>query len=72
MTLGEFEDMMDSCVRCSKCKFIPQLVIQSHRFSSICPSIDYYNFHAYMHMRKLVKKIQNLVLSQISLLVKVK
>ncbi|MGY5857828.1 MAG: (Fe-S)-binding protein [Candidatus Thorarchaeota archaeon] len=47
MTLGEFEDMMDSCVRCSKCKFIPQLVIQSKRFSSICPSIDYYNFHAY-------------------------
>ncbi|MHA1577339.1 MAG: (Fe-S)-binding protein, partial [Candidatus Thorarchaeota archaeon] len=47
MTLGEFENMMDSCVRCSKCKYIPQLVIQSKRFSSICPSIDYYNFHAY-------------------------
>lgn len=47
MTLGELEDMMDSCVRCSKCKFIPQLVIQSKRFSSICPSIDYFNFHAY-------------------------
>jgi Fe-S oxidoreductase len=47
MTLGEFEEMMDSCVRCSKCKFIPQLVIQSKRFSSICPSIDYFNFHAY-------------------------
>ncbi len=47
MTLGKLEDMMDSCVRCSKCKFIPQLVIQSKRFSSICPSIDYYNFHAY-------------------------
>ncbi|TFG34857.1 (Fe-S)-binding protein [Candidatus Thorarchaeota archaeon] len=47
MTLDEFEDMMDSCVRCSSCKFIPQLVIQSKRFSSACPSVDYYNFHAY-------------------------
>ena len=47
MALGELEDMMDSCVHCSKCKFIPQLVIQSKRFSSICPSIDFYNFHAY-------------------------
>jgi Fe-S oxidoreductase len=47
MTLGDFEDMMDSCVRCSKCKFLPQLQIKSQRFSSICPSIQYYNFHAY-------------------------
>jgi Fe-S oxidoreductase len=47
MTLDEFEDMMDSCVRCSKCKFLPQLQIKSQRFSHICPSIEYYNFHAY-------------------------
>lgn len=47
MTLGEMEDMMDSCVRCSKCKFLPQLQIKSKRFSHICPSIEYYNFHAY-------------------------
>ncbi len=47
MTLGDFEEMMDSCVRCSKCKFIPQIQIKSKRFSHICPSIEYYNFHAY-------------------------
>ena len=47
MTLDEFEDMMDSCVRCSKCKFIPQLAIKSKRFSHICPSIQFYNFHSY-------------------------
>ncbi|MFW9978179.1 MAG: (Fe-S)-binding protein [Candidatus Thorarchaeota archaeon] len=47
MTLGDFEDMMDSCVRCSKCKFIPQIQIKSKRFSHICPSIEYFNFHAY-------------------------
>ncbi|MGY5876734.1 MAG: (Fe-S)-binding protein [Candidatus Thorarchaeota archaeon] len=47
MTLSKMEDMMDSCVRCSKCKFIPQLAIKSQRFSHICPSVQYYNFHAY-------------------------
>ena len=47
MTLDKYEDMMDSCVRCSKCKYIPQIAIKSQRFSHICPSIQYYNFHAY-------------------------
>jgi Fe-S oxidoreductase len=47
MTLEQFEEMMDSCVRCSKCKYIPQIAIKSKRFSHICPSVQYYNFHAY-------------------------
>ena len=47
MTLDQFEEMMDSCVRCSKCKYIPQIAIKSQRFSHICPSVQYYNFHAY-------------------------
>ncbi len=47
MTLDDFEQMMDSCVRCSKCKFVPQLQIKSKRFSHICPSVEYFNFHAY-------------------------
>lgn len=47
MTLDQFEEMMDSCVRCSKCKYIPQIAIKSQRFSHICPSIQFYNFHAY-------------------------
>jgi Fe-S oxidoreductase len=47
MALDKFEEMMDSCVRCSNCKFLPQLQIKSKRFSHICPSIEKYNFHAY-------------------------
>ncbi|NHJ14807.1 MAG: (Fe-S)-binding protein [Candidatus Thorarchaeota archaeon] len=47
MTLDDFEEMMDNCVRCSKCKFVPQIQIKSKRFSHICPSIEYFNFHAY-------------------------
>jgi len=47
MTLDEFETVMDSCSRCSKCKFLPELQIKSKQFSHICPSIERYNFHAY-------------------------
>ena len=47
MTLATLEEMMSSCVRCSNCKFLPQLQIKSKRFSHICPSIEKYNFHAY-------------------------
>lgn len=54
MTLESFEEMMDSCVRCSKCKFLPQLQIKSKRFSHICPSIQRYNFHAYSGGGRLI------------------
>jgi Fe-S oxidoreductase len=47
MTLDKMESMMDNCVRCSKCKFIPQIAIKSKQFSHICPSVQYHNFHAY-------------------------
>ena len=39
--------MIKSCLRCSICKWIPQLQIKSQKYASICPSIDIFNFHAY-------------------------
>jgi Fe-S oxidoreductase len=39
--------MIKRCLRCSICKWIPQLQIKSQKFASICPSIDMFNFHAY-------------------------
>ncbi|MHA1483908.1 MAG: (Fe-S)-binding protein [Candidatus Thorarchaeota archaeon] len=54
MTLGELERMMDSCVRCSKCKFLPGIMVRSKEFSTICPSIDRYNFHAYSGGGKVI------------------
>jgi Fe-S oxidoreductase len=39
--------MIKRCLRCSICKWIPQLQIKSQKFATICPSIDTFNFHAY-------------------------
>jgi len=39
--------MIKRCLRCSICKWIPQLQIKSQKYASICPSIDIFNFHAY-------------------------
>jgi Fe-S oxidoreductase len=43
----EYNQMIQRCLRCSICKWIPQLQIKSQKYASICPSIDMYNFHAY-------------------------
>ena len=38
---------MKKCVRCSLCKIIPLPTIQQTRFTSACPAVDEYHFHAY-------------------------
>jgi len=43
----EYKLMIKRCLRCSICKWIPQLQIKSQKYSTICPSIDMFNFHAY-------------------------
>jgi len=35
------------CPRCSLCKFPPLTVVESRRFSSICPSYQEYKFHSH-------------------------
>ncbi|MBD3226679.1 MAG: hypothetical protein GF329_00695 [Candidatus Lokiarchaeota archaeon] len=47
MTLEKYKEMMERCIRCSLCKWIPQIQIKSQKYASICPSIDEYNFHNY-------------------------
>jgi len=39
--------MIKRCLRCSICKWIPQLQIKSQKYATICPSIDMFNYHAY-------------------------
>jgi Fe-S oxidoreductase len=39
--------MIKRCLRCSICKWIPQLQIKSQKYATICPSIDLFNYHAY-------------------------
>lgn len=47
MNEQEYGQMIKRCLRCSICKWIPQLQIKSQKYATICPSIDIFNFHAY-------------------------
>jgi len=43
----EYQQMIKRCLRCSICKWIPQLQIKSQKYATICPSIDLFNYHVY-------------------------
>ena len=50
MSLERLETLrrdMKKCVRCSLCKLVPMPTIQQTRFTSGCPPVDEYHFHAY-------------------------
>jgi heterodisulfide reductase subunit D len=50
MSLARLEALrpdMKKCVRCSLCKLVPLPTIQQTRFTSACPPVDEYHFHAY-------------------------
>ncbi len=53
-TLEDYRNITQRCLRCSLCKFVPQVAIKSHEFSTICPSIDRYNFHSYSGGGRLI------------------
>lgn len=52
MSLEERRIYQEACTRCSQCKFVP--AAKSKAFSSICPSIDYGQFHAYSGGGKVI------------------
>ena len=45
--LATLQQDMKKCVRCSLCKLIPLPTIQQTEFTSACPPVDEYHFHAY-------------------------
>jgi Fe-S oxidoreductase len=50
MSLERLESLrhdMKKCVRCSLCKLVPLPTIQQTKFTSACPPVDEYHFHAY-------------------------
>ena len=50
MSLERLETLrheMKKCVRCSLCKLVPMPTIQQTKFTSACPPVDEYHFHAY-------------------------
>jgi Fe-S oxidoreductase len=44
---AEYKKMIKRCLRCSICKWVPQVQIKSQKYASACPAIDMYNFHPY-------------------------
>ena len=51
--LEAFRPDMEGCSRCSCCKWVPLNQVRSQRFSQVCPSISYHDFHAYSGSGKL-------------------
>lgn len=47
MALEDYRSEMESCCRCSACKFIPLEKVKGYDHANCCPSISRYNFHAY-------------------------
>jgi Fe-S oxidoreductase len=53
MSLESYRDDLEGCSRCSSCKWIPLSQIRSQRWSQVCPSVWYNDFHAYSGSGKL-------------------
>jgi Fe-S oxidoreductase len=47
MALLDYRNDMETCRRCSACKFIPLEKVSGQQRVNVCPSIARYNFHAY-------------------------
>jgi len=47
MALADYRQDMETCCRCSACKFIPLERVTGYEHVAVCPSIARYNFHAY-------------------------
>jgi Fe-S oxidoreductase len=47
MALIDYQNDMETCCRCSACKFIPLEKVKGFDYANICPSISRYDFHAY-------------------------
>ena len=47
MTLEDYRNDMQTCCRCSICKFIPLERVEEIKHTYVCPSIARYEYHAY-------------------------
>ena len=54
MALQDYRKDMLRCSRCSLCKWPPLAQIKSWRFSNVCPSMAWGNFHSYSAGGKLI------------------
>ena len=54
MDKEEYEKMIQRCLRCSICKWVPQIQVKSQKYATICPAMDMYNFHTYSGGGKII------------------
>jgi Fe-S oxidoreductase len=54
MALEDYRTDMETCRRCSTCKFIPLEKVTGFDYVNVCPSISKYNFHSYCGGGRLV------------------
>src|SRR4030042_1100610 len=47
MALEDVRKEMETCRRCSACKFIPLEKVEGYQHTYVCPSIARYDFHTY-------------------------
>ncbi len=47
MALEDYRSYLETCRRCSICKFIPLEKVKGYEHSYVCPSIARYDFHSY-------------------------
>ncbi|MCX7911654.1 MAG: hypothetical protein N2506_01625, partial [Dehalococcoidales bacterium] len=47
MALEDYRKYMETCRRCSCCKFMPLEKVVGYKHVNVCPSISRYEFHSY-------------------------
>ncbi len=57
MALEDLRNEMETCRRCSACKFIPFEKVAGYQPVNVCPSISRYNFHTYSAGGRMVNGV---------------
>jgi Fe-S oxidoreductase len=57
MALEDLRNEMETCRRCSACKFMPLEKVASYQPVNVCPSISRYNFHTYSAGGRMVNGV---------------
>ena len=57
MALEDLRNEMETCRRCSACKFIPFEKVTGYQPVNVCPSISRYNFHTYSAGGRMVNGV---------------
>jgi Fe-S oxidoreductase len=57
MALEDLRNEMETCRRCSACKFMPLEKVTGYQPVNVCPSISRYNFHTYSAGGRMVNGV---------------